>query len=277
MNVSGCVEDHQIAAANGEGQPFELKRGGEALRAVGLFPQLLYSLGHLARLNAGFNGLLHRPIGRGALRTIDAIPIDMRPLYPGVPEFLFKIPRDKLMLSVIVPVMHGKHGVGVDAADNNVCVFAQNIRVRCAVLRVQHDGIGMIRDPEFFPDRCNRAVPLFGCHGRFFRVGRYFDVVKRLLTLSARSRRFHLLKRAVQVLRNRSIDPKDFDGFVLLRILKVLRQFAAPGAGFALDVQTASRPNAASTALRNSVICFRAIASNSGSCFSPKFAARLIW
>jgi hypothetical protein len=169
VNIPGPVEDHQIAAAHGEGQAFKLKRGGEALGAVGLFPQLLYSVGHVARLNAGFNGLLHRPIWWGALRTIDAIAIDMRPLYPGVPEFSFKIPRDKLMLSVIVPVMHGKHGVGIDAADNNVCVLAQNIRVRCAVLRVQHDGIGMIRHPEFFPDRCNCAVPLFGCEGRFFR------------------------------------------------------------------------------------------------------------
>jgi hypothetical protein len=57
----------------------------------------------------------------------------------------------------------------------------------------------------------------------------------------------------------------------------MVREFAAPGAGFTLDVHTASRPSAVRTALRISVISPNAFNRSSVSYSCPKFAARLIW
>jgi hypothetical protein len=48
------------------------------------------------------------------------------------------------MLPVVVAVVHGKHGVGIDAAKNNVDVFPQNIRGGLPILPMKHGGIGMI-------------------------------------------------------------------------------------------------------------------------------------
>lgn len=70
----------------------------------------------VARLNAGFCRLLHRPVWRRSLRSLNAFfPSDMRSLNAGVSEFQFKFPGYDFMLPVVMAVVHRKHGVGIDA------------------------------------------------------------------------------------------------------------------------------------------------------------------
>ena len=100
-------------------------------------------------------------------------------------------------------------------------------------------------------------------------------MVERQFAAGAGGDSFHLRKRAVQLLRYGAVDADNGYFLVLLSVQQMSGKLAPSRPGLALDIHTASRPSAAITAFRISVISFSAFLKSSGSYHSPKFAARL--